>query len=55
MAREKVGALVGKSGRTSGTRPLRAIIVTTPQGMSCPIAAGEGWRNVEPIVLDPMV
>lgn len=23
------------------------IIVTTPQGMSCLVAAGEGWRNME--------
>ena len=29
------------------------IIVTTPQGMSCLIAAGEGWRNMEPTSLDP--
>ncbi len=29
------------------------IIVTTPQGMSCLVAAGEGWRNMEQIALDP--
>ncbi len=29
------------------------IIVTTPQGMSCLIAAGEGWRNMERIALEP--
>ncbi len=29
------------------------IIVTTPQGMSCLVAAGEGWRNMEPISLEP--
>ncbi len=29
------------------------IIVTTPQGMSCLVAAGEGWRNMEHIALDP--
>ena len=23
------------------------IIVTTPQGISCLVAAGEGWRNME--------
>ena len=23
------------------------IIVTTPQGMSCLVAAGEGWRTIE--------
>ncbi len=31
------------------------IIVTTPQGMSCLVAAGEGWRNMEQIALDPEV
>ncbi len=29
------------------------IIVTTPQGMSCLVAAGEGWRNMELIALEP--
>ena len=29
------------------------IIVTTPQGMSCLVAAGEGWRNMEQVALDP--
>jgi hypothetical protein len=29
------------------------IIVTTPQGMSCLVAAGEGWRNMEQIALKP--
>jgi hypothetical protein len=29
------------------------IIVTTPQGMSCLVAAGEGWRNMEQIALEP--
>ncbi len=29
------------------------IIVTTPQGMSCLVAAGEGWRKLEQIALDP--
>ncbi len=29
------------------------IIVTTPQGMSCLVAAGEGWRNMEQISLEP--
>lgn len=33
------------------------IIVTTPQGMSCLVAAGEGWRSMDPnrIDLDPEV
>lgn len=26
------------------------IIITTPQGMSCLVAAGEGWRKVERLV-----
>lgn len=29
------------------------IIVTTPQGMSCLVAAGEGWRALEQIALEP--
>ena len=29
------------------------IIVTTPKGMSCLVAAGEGWRNMEQIALEP--
>ena len=29
------------------------IIVTTPQGLSCLVAAGEGWRTVQPVPLEP--
>ena len=29
------------------------IIVTTPQGMSCLVAAGEGWRAVEQDLVEP--
>ncbi len=29
------------------------IIVTTPQGISCLVAAGEGWRNMEQIAQEP--
>ncbi len=29
------------------------IIVTTPQGVSCLVAAGEGWRKMEQVALDP--
>ena len=29
------------------------IIVTTPQGMSCLVAYGEGWRSMNPTSLDP--
>ncbi len=31
------------------------IIVTTPQGVSCLVAAGEAWREVEQLALDPQV
>lgn len=30
-----------------------SIIVTTPQGMSCLVAAGEGWRAMERVAADP--
>ncbi len=33
---------------TTGDGATWSIIVTTPQGMSCLVAAGEGWRAVEP-------
>ena len=29
------------------------IIVTTPQGMSCLVAAGEGWRALEHDLVEP--
>lgn len=29
------------------------IIVTTPQGMSCLVAAGEGWRNMQQVAAEP--
>ncbi len=29
------------------------IIVTTPQGISCLVAAGEGWRNMEQLAHEP--
>ncbi len=29
------------------------IIVTTPQGQSCLVAAGEGWRSMQQVALDP--
>lgn len=29
------------------------IIVTTPQGMSCLVAAGEGWRAIEQELEEP--
>ena len=30
-----------------------SIIITSPQGMSCLVAAGEGWRMVEALAQDP--
>lgn len=30
-----------------------SIIITTPQGVSCLVAAGEGWRLIEQIAMDP--
>ena len=30
-----------------------SIIITTPQGMSCLVAAGEGWQALEQIAMDP--
>jgi len=29
------------------------IIITTPKGMSCLVAAGEGWRAVDRLPIDP--
>ena len=29
------------------------IIVTTPQGFACLVAAGEGWHPLEKVVLEP--
>ena len=29
------------------------IIITSPKGVSCLVAAGEGWRPMEQMVLDP--
>ena len=30
-----------------------SIIMTTPQGMSCLVAAGEGWKSVQQLALEP--
>jgi hypothetical protein len=30
-----------------------SIIVTAPDGKSCLVAAGEGWRALEQVALDP--
>lgn len=38
---------------TDGKGGTWTIIVTTPQGVSCLVAAGEGWRPMEQLALDP--
>ncbi|WP_422366584.1 hypothetical protein [Pelagibius sp.] len=38
---------------STGNGTTWSIIVTTPQGMSCLVAAGEGWRAMEQIAADP--
>jgi len=38
---------------TNGNGKTWSIIVTTPQGMSCLVAAGEGWRMKECTEKDP--
>ncbi len=40
-----VEVLTGKKGGTW------TIIITSPQGMSCLLAAGEGWRNIKQVPL----
>ncbi len=30
-----------------------SIIITTPKGMSCLVAAGEGWRVIEQLAMGP--
>ena len=38
---------------STGAGETWTIIITTPQGMSCLVAAGEGWRPVEQLALEP--
>ena len=38
---------------TTGNGNTWTIIVTTPQGMSCLVAAGEGWKAMQQVALDP--
>lgn len=45
------GGLVEVLSTGSGTT--WSIIVTTPTGMSCLVAAGEGWRVKEQVALEP--
>ncbi len=30
-----------------------SIIITTPEGMSCLVAAGEGWQALQQVAMDP--
>ena len=45
------GGLVEVLSTSNGTT--WSIIVTTPTGMSCLVAAGEGWRVKEQVALEP--
>ena len=38
---------------TDGKGGTWTIIVTTPQGMSCLVAAGEGWRSMQQVAVEP--
>lgn len=38
---------------TTGSGTTWSIIVTTPQGMSCLVAAGEGWKAMQQVALEP--
>ena len=38
---------------TDGRGDTWSIIVTTPEGISCMVAAGEGWRNMKQASPDP--
>src|SRR3546814_3013618 len=38
---------------TTGNGNTWSIIVTTPPGMSCLVAAGEGWKAMQQVALDP--
>ena len=40
---------------TDGKGGTWTIIVTTPQGMSCLVAAGEGWRSMQQVPPFPRV
>ena len=44
---ELVEVLARPDGRTW------TIIITTPKGLSCLVAAGEGWRAVDRVPVDP--
>ncbi len=38
---------------STGNGTTWSIIVTTPEGMSCLVAAGEGWRAMQQASVDP--
>ena len=38
---------------TTGDGDTWSIIITTPKGMSCLVAAGEGWRVVKQLAMEP--
>jgi hypothetical protein len=38
---------------TDGKSRTWTIIVTTPQGISCLVAAGEGWRSMQQVAVEP--
>jgi hypothetical protein len=38
---------------TTGNGSTWSIIVTSPQGMSCLVAAGEGWKTMQAAAVDP--
>lgn len=38
---------------STGTGTTWTIIITSPKGWSCLVAAGEGWRAMSKIALDP--
>jgi hypothetical protein len=38
---------------TTGNGNTWSIIVTTPQGLSCLVSAGEGWRTMPDVSPDP--
>lgn len=38
---------------TTGDGNTWSIIITSPQGLSCLVAAGEGWKVIEQMALDP--
>lgn len=42
-----VEVLITESGSTW------SIIVTTPDGLSCLVAAGEGWKTMQAVAMDP--